>query len=169
MKKTFDLKLGRYGLTGLALAVGVFIADQATKWLVMEKILRVTSDGGYDKLALFPGLNFVMVWNRGVSFGMFGDVGSAMAFCALSILICIPLSVWMAVAEKKIVALSLALIIGGALGNVIDRIRFGAVADFIDVYAGQWHWPAFNIADSAIVIGAVLLIIDSILDKGEKA
>ena len=71
-------------------------------------------------------------------------------------------------AQETFLSIALALVIGGAIGNVIDRIRFGAVVDFLDVHAVGWHWPAFNVADSAITLGVILLILDSLKSKSEK-
>lgn len=170
MTKPFTFSRGPFLTLGAVTAFGIAAADQLTKYLVMEKILRVTAGGEADVVPLFPGLNFVMVWNRGVSFGMFdsADPRAAFALCALSFVICVPLAFWLAQTQKKLLAVALALVIGGAVGNVIDRVRFGAVADFIDVYVKSWHWPAFNVADSAIVIGAGLLMLDALFEKEEK-
>lgn len=170
MTKPFTFARGPFLTLGAVTALGVAVADQVTKYLVMEKILRVTAGGEAEVLPLIPGLNFVMVWNRGVSFGMFdsGDARAAYALCALSFAICAPLALWMAQTQKKLLAVALALVVGGAAGNVVDRLRFGAVADFIDVYVKNWHWPAFNVADSAIVIGAGLLMLDAFCEKEEK-
>lgn len=170
MPKILHLKTGPRLLPGLGVAAAVTFSDQVTKWLVMEKLLAAGAEG-QDAIALFPGLNIVMVWNRGVSFGLFdtGAPAGALFFAALSLIICTALSCWLAVTPKKMAGIALGLVIGGAMGNVIDRLRFGAVADFIDVYVQNWHWPAFNLADSAIVIGAGLLMLDALKEEKTKS
>lgn len=188
---------GRFFIMGLFLALVVIFADQYTKWLVMETVLRAnpTMVGfqewfmtrnpvnffldqreAYNTLAVTPFLNLVMVWNQGISFGMLSSADDAQMMTSVligvSVMISMIMLIWMALTTRAVSAIALGLIIGGAIGNVIDRIRFGAVADFVDVYVGDWHWPAFNLADSAIVIGALLLMVDVIRapdkDKQEK-
>ena len=107
----------------------------------------------------------VLVWNRGVSFGMFSDAGSAgpLILTCLAIAVVIGLIYWLRQAEGWGTLIGLGLVIGGALGNVIDRIRFGAVVDFLDFHIAQYHWPAFNVADAAICVGAGLLLIAGLL------
>lgn len=157
---------------GLILAALVVLFDQLTKWLIVEKVMR--PEGMADtpfytptNIEVTPFFNLVMTWNRGVSFGIFNDHGewNALALSVLSLVIVVVLLVWMKKAEGRLVPLALGSIIGGALGNVVDRVRWGAVADFLDVHAMGWHWPAFNLADSAITIGAVLLVLDSLLSR----
>lgn len=183
-------KPGRYFLAAFILIFAVVMADQASKWFVLETMLRtkgtspdfwqwfktrelvqffVDQQETYKSVTLTPFLNFQMVWNRGISFGMLESDSSKMpiAFIALSLVISVCLFVWMAVARGRLLFFALPLIIGGAIGNVCDRIRFGAVADFIDVHVAGRHWPAFNIADSCICIGAALLIIHAIFDKSD--
>lgn len=87
---------------------------------------------------------------------------------AVAVIICVALAVWLARSTHWVVTVGLAMIIGGALGNVIDRVRFGAVYDFLDVHVVGWHWPAFNVADSAISIGVALLILNSLFAIGER-
>ncbi len=151
--------------TGLTVAAIAIILDQASKWWVLldlmnpPKIIEVT-----------PFFNLVLVWNRGISFGMFSDEGNAGAWI-LSILALVIVGFllnWLRKAETKFVAISLGLIIGGALGNVIDRTVHTAVVDFLDFYIGTFRWPAFNAADSFITIGAVLLIADSLFSRDPK-
>jgi len=145
----------RYGLVIAAVCTAL---DQASKWLmgVLERA------GG--PIELLPFFNLVMVWNPGVSFGMFQS-GSAWApwiLSALALVIVFVLVRWLAKAETRFIAAGLGFVIGGALGNVIDRMVWGKVADFFDVYIDTWHWPAFNIADAAIVIGAAILLLDGL-------
>lgn len=156
---------------GLILAGIVLVLDQLTKHWAMEAMrpMGVWETPFYtpQRIEVLPFLDMVMAWNRGVSFGIFNNGGdwNAVILSTLSVAICIALVVWMKKAETLPVALGLGAIIGGALGNVIDRVRFGAVADFIDVHAMGWHWPAFNLADSAITVGAIVLILDSLFQR----
>lgn len=140
-------------------AIGVLIlVDQVVKhWMLAlvfdpPRILEVT---GF--------FNLVPVWNTGVSFGLFGDAStSRWVLVALALAIVVVLLVWLARAGTGIVVLALVLVIGGALGNVIDRVLYGAVIDFFDIHAFGFHWPAFNIADMSIVIGTALLLYDGL-------
>ena len=154
---------------GIPLAILAIVLDQVSKWWIVEKLFRpqgVIETPFFTpmRVPLIPNFNLVMAWNRGVSFGVFNNAGSwnAIVLPLLSAGIVIFLLSWMAKAQNRLVAAALGLVIGGALGNVIDRLRWGAVADFLDFYVGAWHWPAFNVADSAITIGAVLLVLDSL-------
>ena len=122
-------------------------------------------------MTVLPFFNLVTVWNYGVSFGMFntGVAATAWIFSALALAISGALTVWLAKADRVLLTASLGLIIGGAIGNVVDRIRFGAVFDFLDFHAFGWHWPAFNVADSAITVGVAVLFVDSLFgDDGES-
>lgn len=146
---------------GLALAAVIILIDQVVKlWVVgtMQADPRV--------IEVTPFLNLVMAWNRGVSFGMFSDAAlGPWVFLAVAVGFSGVLAVWMARSDSRLLRLALALMIGGALGNAIDRVRWGAVADFVDVHAFGWHFWAFNVADAAISIGAVLLIADSLFRR----
>jgi len=148
-------------LIGCAVIVLSLLLDQASKqWVVMEYGLQSRFIA-----EILPFFNLVLVWNKGVSFGMFADAQSWMpwALTALALGITAFLAHWLRRAESVLIALALGLVIGGALGNVIDRVRFGAVLDFLDFHAYGFHWPAFNVADSSIFIGVVLLLISSIV------
>ncbi|MGE5504931.1 MAG: signal peptidase II [Actinomycetota bacterium] len=157
---------------GLAVAAVVALLDQLTKWLVVEKLFR--PEGVWEtpfytpmRMELAPFFDLVMAWNRGVSFGVFNDGGrwNAVLLSGLSLVICAVLVAWLRKAPGLWVRLALGGIIGGALGNVVDRIRFGAVADFLDFHLAGHHWPAFNLADSAITVGATLLVLDSLFAR----
>ncbi len=115
--------------------------------------------------------NLVMVWNTGVSFGMFADSVSWMPWVLIGVALVIAagLSVWLWRCADRFIGLALGLVIGGAIGNVIDRARFGAVADFFDFHVAGLHWPAFNIADSAICIGVALLLWDGLVRSRRQA
>lgn len=114
--------------------------------------------GGNVKINQF--LNIVTLWNKGVSFGLFGNMANVnLCFTILSSVIVLILLYMLKNAQSSRVVFSYSLLIGGAIGNLIDRLRFGAVADFIDVHLGAYHWPAFNVADSAICISVIILAI----------
>lgn len=149
---------------GLILAALILVVDQTSKYYMVE-ILRLPEVRHIPLLALGPfGFDLTMVWNRGVTFGMLaGDQAwTQFALGALALLIAGFLLRWMARAENRLTALALGAVIGGAVGNVIDRLRFGAVADFLDAHAWGWHWYVFNVADAAIVLGVLALVADAL-------
>jgi signal peptidase II len=144
-------------LTWLLLSLLVVIADQITKHLVLGRLEL------HEAIEVIPGLlNWARAHNEGAAFSFLADAGGWQRwfFTGLAVVVSVVLVVWLSRTARTDwkTALPLALVIGGAIGNVIDRVRFGHVVDFIDVYYGAAHFPAFNIADSAISIGAVLLI-----------
>lgn len=145
-------------LIGFALAIEVIIADQVSKFLVLDFF----RNGAAKMMLNYPVTDFfdlVLVWNRGVSFGMFNNGNATPWVLMLLAAVLVALvSRWLLKAQTKLEAAAFGLIIGGAVGNVIDRIRFGAVVDFLDFHVGDWHYPAFNVADSAIVIGAGIIL-----------
>lgn len=147
---------------GLLIALGIFAADQISKLYFLD--LMQQNPAG---MTVTPFFNLVMVWNTGVSFGMFSEDSAhrAWTLIAVSFLVTAWLLWWLWRNRSSFVAVSLGMIIGGAMGNVIDRYRFGAVFDFLDFHAFGWHWPAFNVADSAIVIGVLLLLVDGFLPR----
>ena len=148
-------------LTGLVIAL-----DQASKWIMVSWLSL------YETVAVIPYFNLTMAHNRGAAFSFLANEGGWQRwfFIGLALVISVGLFFWLAKSAKtKMEAISISMILGGAIGNVIDRVYFGYVIDFLDVYYGSYHWPAFNVADSAICIGAVLLIIDSFTAKSEDA
>ena len=151
---------------GLLIALVVIALDQASKWWILLFVMNPP-----QLIEIVPVFNLVLTWNRGVSFGLF-DTNSPASPWILSILAVAIVGVllhWMRRAEGKLIPLALGLIVGGAIGNVIDRLVHGAVVDFLDVHWGTYHWPAFNVADSGITVGAVLLIADSLFSaRGQK-
>lgn len=150
---------------GLLIAVTVMLIDQWSKWQVFGTLTSQHS----AKIEVTSFFNLVMVWNRGISFGLFGQTGYGhIIFSVTSLAIVAVLLSWLWKAENALLVTALGLVIGGALGNIIDRIRFKAVADFLDFYVGVWHWPAFNIADAGICVGVILLCIDSVLLKNKE-
>ena len=115
--------------------------------------------------------NLVRAWNTGVSFSMFNDWGmwGVVLLSLLAFGIILFLLLWLRKEQSRVLQVALGLIIGGAVGNVIDRIRLGAVFDFLDFHLGEQHWPAFNVADSFICIGAGIIIIHSLFIKDKPA
>jgi signal peptidase II len=154
----------RFGCQIATLAIAL---DQATKWWILEGVMQPPR-----VIPVTPFFNLLLTWNNGVSFGLFNNSNNlnALLLSVLAIVIVVFLFFWLRKAENKRMAAGLGLIIGGALGNVIDRGLHGAVVDFLDFYIDTLHWPAFNIADSCITVGAILLILDSLFSpKPEQA
>lgn len=145
---------------GLLLAIVIIVFDQITKWIALFGL-----NLGENPITVTSFFNLVLVWNRGVSFGMFNNAGAygPLILSGIAIAVVLGLLYWLRQAENKLTVMALGLVIGGALGNVIDRFRFGAVVDFLDFHIAGYHWPAFNVADAAICIGAVLLLLDGLL------
>jgi signal peptidase II len=145
-------------LLWLILSAIVIVLDQLTKQIAISSLQP------YTPHAVIPGiLNWTLAFNTGAAFSFLHDAGGwqRWMFSVLAIVVCAVLIVWLRRVSRRDwrTALPLALVIGGALGNLIDRVRFGRVTDFIEVYYQQWSWPAFNVADSAISVGAVMLIV----------
>jgi signal peptidase II len=145
---------------GLTVALVLLGLDQLTKWVALE-VLDLPS----RPIAVTPFLNLVMVWNRGVSFGMLDTLGAVAPWLlsGLAVAVVVALLLWLRRSEHAVMAVGLGLVIGGALGNVIDRLRYGAVVDFLDFHLAGWHWPAFNLADAGICVGAGLIVVDGLL------
>lgn len=142
---------------GLVLLALILVADRWTKELAIASL------DGQDPITVTGFFNLVMVWNRGVSFGMFqqGDDMGRYLLTGFAVLVAIGLLVWMWRTPVRIAAIGLSLVAGGALGNAYDRIVYGAVADFLDFHLAGFHFWAFNIADSAITIGVGFLLLDA--------
>ena len=147
---------------GAIIAVAAFIADQLSKNLLLYG-LDFRSLGPAAHIAVLPFFDLVMVWNRGVSYGLFpaGSFAGAILLIMLSLVAVAALSWWLAKTERPILGLALGLVIGGALGNVIDRTIYGAVADFFHFYAFGHDWYVFNVADAAITVGVIVLLLDA--------
>jgi len=148
------------GLRWLWLTGVVLIFDQITKaWIAASLSL-------YDRIELLSFLNITRVHNRGAAFSFLSTASGWQRwfFTVLAFAISVMILLWLRrlPAGQQRLAAGLALVLGGALGNLWDRLQYGYVVDFIDVYYGNWHWPAFNVADSAITVGAVLLILDAL-------
>lgn len=147
---------------GLIVAAGVLVLDQITKWLILDLVMQPPR-----VIEVTPFFNLVMVWNRGVSFGMFAGEADVVRWVLIAVALAITalMLVWLRRADRRFVATALGLVIGGAIGNVVDRLRFGAVADFLDLHLLGYHWPAFNVADAGITIGVALLVVDSLFGR----
>tara|TARA_R110002153_G_scaffold107109_4_gene246951 strand:- start:117483 stop:117950 length:468 start_codon:yes stop_codon:yes gene_type:complete len=147
-------------LTSVIIAI-----DQVSKWFMVSWLSL------HETFAVMPFFNLTMAHNPGAAFSFLAhaDGWQRWFFIGLASVVSIALLIWLKKLkpQAKLEAISIAMILGGAIGNLIDRFYYGYVIDFLDVYYGTYHWPAFNIADSAIVIGAVLLIIDSFRSKTE--
>lgn len=156
--------------TGLYIFIMIAVAalDQISKHWLMFGVGMI--DGRAYELTSFFSL--VMVWNQGVSFGMFatGSEASRWFLIAMSLTITAGLAVWFYRSQDNFIKTANSFIIGGAIGNVIDRLHFGAVADFFDFHVANSHWPAFNVADMSICLGVALLVYDGIIrsKKQEK-
>jgi signal peptidase II len=154
-------------LRWLWLSLAVIGLDQFTKQLV-ESVFSL-----YESVAVMPFINLTLVYNRGAAFSFLSDQGGWQRwfFVVLAIAVTIVLISWMRRLSRheRLVAIALSLIIGGAVGNLIDRIIYGHVIDFVDLYYGQYHWPAFNVADSAIVLGVALMLFDLIFGEREQS
>ncbi len=155
---------------GLALAALVIVLDQLSKLWLMGWF-GVT--GPQDRVRAVPVTGFfdlVAVWNKGVSFSLFSnhDGSGAWILSLVALVITGFMLVWLWRAKGGLLILGLGMVIGGALGNVIDRVRFGAVFDFLFFYYQQYSWPAFNVADMAISVGVVVLLVDSLKSKDAK-
>ena len=156
-------------LTALGLVAGLVVlaADQASKWWILNGI-RLPEVG---QIVLLPVLNLTFVRNTGVTFGLlngFGQWGSVL-LAAVALAVVAALAVWLRRAETRLVAIALGAIAGGAVSNVIDRLRFGWVVDFIHAHLGDWSWYVFNVADAAIVCGVTALVIDSLMPRGRRS
>ena len=149
-------------LKWFGLSAIVIVLDQLTKHWVMQAFTL------HEVKEITSFFNMLLVFNKGAAFSLLADAGGWQR--ALFIGIAITASVWIGWllrrhSHDRVFCLALALILGGALGNVIDRITMGAVVDFLDFHAGGWHWPAFNVADIGISCGAVLLVFDALRSK----
>ena len=156
------MKIPRLALAAYGFALLIIVVDQLTKaWVLSGLDLRELG-----RVAVLPPIfNVTWVENRGVSFGLFGDGSARWMLSLFSIAVAGVLGWWALKADRRLLVTSIGLIMGGAIGNVIDRIRFGFVVDFLD-FSGTGFFPwVFNVADSAITIGVILLILDSLLSE----
>ena len=156
--------LGRLAAVSYGLAAVVIVLDQISKYWILE-IFRLPAKGTVEVLPFF---SLSMVWNRGVSFGLLQAEGLVRwGLATFSLIVAIALAVWARKVQRPLLSVALGLVIGGAIGNLIDRVRFGAVADFLDFSRLYFPW-VFNVADSAITIGVILLILDSLRPQASQ-
>jgi len=156
--------------SGLAVAAAVLLFDQLSKWAITGMVIDpacVTPPATQPGCAIpvLPFFNLTLVYNPGVTFGLGGGLGP-LVLSGLAVAISVGLAVWLRKVDSMLLAIAIGGIIGGAIGNVVDRLRFGAVVDFLDVFipgSTLPHWPAFNLADSAIVVGVGLIIVDGLI------
>ena len=152
---------------GLAVAAVIALLDQASKlWG-----LRYFSETGCANhlVPVTSFFDFVLTCNRGISFGFFNQPGQPglgfLIFAVFATAVVVALAVWLYRVRSAFLAVAIGLIIGGAIGNVIDRLRLGGVVDFLYFHAGAWYWPAFNFADSAICLGVAAMLVDGMLSR----
>ena len=161
MNRADLLSAGRW----FALAAAIVVADQIVKWIV----LRAFAPG--EQRAVTDFFNLVLVFNKGAAFSLFAQAPGwqAPVLSAFALAAAVVVAVFIVRSPgRQLLCLGLGLILGGAIGNVIDRLRFGEVVDFLDFHALGWHWPAFNVADSAISVGAVLLILEGFIKREKR-
>ncbi len=141
----------------LMLAAVVVVLDQLTKFGASAMLNYA------EPVAIFPGLNFTLAHNTGAAFSLLSEASGWQRwfFAAIALVVSVVITAWLRqIGDGELwLPLALSLILGGAIGNFIDRLNFGYVVDFIQVYYKTWYWPAFNIADSAICVGAVVLVL----------
>jgi signal peptidase II len=145
----------------LSLSLVVIVLDQLTKYYASQELLL------YQAVHIIPGFNLTLMHNTGAAFSFLSQAGGWQRwfFIGLASVISIAIVVWMygVPANRRWLLIALAFVLGGALGNLWDRVNLGYVVDFIEVYYQDMYWPAFNIADSAITVGAIMLVIDALL------
>ena len=146
-----------------ALSAAIVAADQLTKWLVLGYF-----ENRYPRVELTGFFNLVLVFNKGAAFSLFAQAAGwqtpLLAAFALAAAVIVSVLI-VRNPGRGLLCLGLALILGGALGNLIDRLRFGHVVDFLDFHALGWHWPAFNVADAAICVGVALIVLDGLFAR----
>jgi signal peptidase II len=150
-------------MRGLSVAGVVLLLDQLSKLLVL---VLFTSRGLGERIwNLTPFFDLVLTFNHGMSFGLFNNGAgiNALVFSLMAAIIVSVLLWWLSRVEHPFLAIAIGMIVGGAVGNVVDRLRFGAVVDFLYFHVGSWYWPAFNLADSAICLGVGAMLLDGLL------
>ena len=156
----------------MLLLIVTLIVDQASKQFLRDYLTQPDVMKAGAVVPVIDGFfRLVMVWNTGVSFGLLGGDGALppWVLSAVAVAVCIGLFVWLRRTDRVLTGWGIGLVMGGAIGNVIDRARWGAVFDFADFHIGHWHWPAFNVANSAIVVGVGLMLIDSLVGEKQRA
>lgn len=149
--------------TALIISALILALDQITKTIAVSAFAGKVID-------VLPFFNLVLVWNRGISFGLFNEHSAYGAYLliGLALIIVAFFVAWLRKTDHKPLQIAICIVIAGALGNVIDRVLYGAVVDFLDFHAFGYHWPAFNIADSAVVLGIAFILADSIFFEPKR-
>ncbi|MGE3283021.1 MAG: signal peptidase II [Alphaproteobacteria bacterium] len=151
---------------GLAVAFAVGLLDQLSKAWVLNFFGETGCAAHYLPITRF--FDLVLTCNTGISFGLFNRSGiSSLVFMAVGAAIIVVLLVWLSRVRGTLMAVALGLVIGGAVGNIIDRLRFDGVIDFLYFHIGAWGWPAFNLADAAICLGVAAILLDGMLPRRE--
>ena len=161
---------------GLIVAGVICALDQLLKWLMLKVVFpgyTLESPFAPESISVTPFFNIALVWNRGASFGLFSSHSpwTPVLLSAVALIITGFLVYWLRKAESHLLAVSIGSVIGGAIGNVVDRAVHGAVVDYLDFYLPATslpHWPAFNLADTGISVGAVLILVDGLFERREK-
>jgi signal peptidase II len=151
---------------GLPIAAVVLLLDQLSKWWIRVVVMDPPRD-----IEVTSFFKLVLALNPGISFSLFraGSPAGAWILAGLAAAIAVGLLIWLGRADRRWLAVALGFIIGGALGNIVDRLRFHAVVDFLYFHIGSYYWPAFNLADSAITVGVAVLVIDGLFGRPESA
>ena len=160
MEKEMTADIGRQRFIFASVVLVFLLAD----WLSKRLFQGWLETGG--PIDVIPGFRLILVHNHGAAFGFLASAGGwqrgLFIVVAAAVIIYLAWRLWMARSEEKLTNIGFAMILGGAAGNLIDRVRHGYVVDFIDIYVRDWHWPVFNVADVAISIGALVVIFDSL-------
>ena len=151
--------------SAFAVSAAIFAFDWWSKSCVLRQLELVSGNA----IEVTPFFNLVLVYNRGVSFGMFAGHNQPFLLICVSAIIVLILLAWLLRNESIAVALAIGSITGGAVGNIFDRLHYGAVVDFLDFHVMGWHWPAFNVADSFVFIGVVVLCIYSMFFEDKNS
>jgi len=149
----------------LFIATAILLLDQLSKWIILAVV--VPPLGGIPLTGFF---NLVLTYNTGVSFGLFQGSAAWQPFVliAVNVVVSLGLLIWLYRQAVGFLPTAVGLVVGGALGNAVDRLHLPGVVDFLDFYVADWHWPAFNLADSTIVCGVILIIADGLFQPRSK-
>ena len=165
------MKISRLAFAAYGLALAVIVLDQLTKAMVLNAIdaahISQIPDGYRIAEVMPPVFNLTYVLNTGVSFGLFGGGAGRWILSVFSVVVAGLLAWWATRADRRLLIAAIGLVMGGAIGNAIDRIRFGYVVDFVHLHAGPWSFYVFNIADAAITIGVVILLVRALIGRSD--
>ena len=160
------MRLSLWSRTGFVVAVAVLMIDQGYKWWM----LNIYQIGARGVVTITPFFDITLIWNKGVSYGLFQQNTDMGRYILIAITLCISgiLMVWLIRAQGYLMAVAMGLVLGGAMGNIIDRVYYGAVADFFSFHYGGYNWYVFNLADVWVVAGAAMLIYDSFTNNEHR-